>query len=180
MKNKILLICILTILLTTYVNAFGVSAFYWEERPLILNPGQITEIQFLLQNEKTSPPVILKAELTTGADISELTGNTVFPIKPGQSGIPLNIKVTIPETAQIGDKYKVGVLLTTAVSQQGGEMLEVGTQIGKSIPIVVGKVVEPKKSIFDIIPKESLVGILVILALAALVVFVTYRKKKKK
>ena len=106
MKN-IITICILTILLATHVSAFGVSSSYYEEKPLILNPGQTKEIILTLQNEKTSSPVTIQAELSS--DIAIITGKTTFDLKTGETDVPINIRVKIPEEAKIGDTYNFGV-----------------------------------------------------------------------
>ncbi len=175
MKN-IILICILTILLATSVSAFGVTSFYYKEHPLILNPGQIKDVQLLLQNEKTSQPVTIQAELNS--DIAQITGRTQWDLKSGEIDVPIDVKVTIPETAQIGDEYSVGLRFTT-IAEPGSKMLEFGTEITKSFPIVIGKKIEePKKTLSDIIPFESLGGIAILLVLIVLA-FVFYKKKKK-
>lgn len=178
MKIKnILTICIFTILLTTYASAFGITTFYWEDRPLILNPGSTTDVEFILQNEQASPPINLNVEVTSGSDIAELTGKSVYSLSSGGSN-SIKIKILIPETAKIGDKYNVAITATTAAEGEEGKMLSMGTQIGKSIPVVVGKVIEPEKSIFDMIPLENISGIAVLLGIIILAL-VIYKKKKK-
>ena len=177
MKN-IITICILTIFLATSVSAFGITSFYYEGHPLILNPGDTKDIQLLLQNEKDSQPVTIQAKLSS--DIAEITGRTQWDLKSGEIDVPINVKVTIPETAQIGEEYSVSLAFTT-VAEPGSKMLEFGTEIGKSIPIVIGEVIqkeEPKKSLIDIIPLNTLMGIGILIVLAALVIFL-YKKKKK-
>ena len=179
MKKIILAIFMFTLLLTTFANAFGVTTFYYEGRPLILNPGQIADVELILQNEKTSDPLNVKAEISTGLNIAEITGKTIFPLNSGENNVPVRVKVSIPETSKIGDEYKVGLTFTTA-AKKSGQMLEIGTQISKEIPIVVGRVIEPKKSLSDIIPLETLGGIAVIFVLTIVIMSIMKRSKKTK
>ena len=175
--KKLIIICIFLILLTSYVSAFAITSFYYEGYPLILNPGETKNIQLLLQNEKTSNPVTIEAKLAGESDIAELTGKTIFSLKSGEIDVPVNVRISIPETAKIGDEYAVGMTFTTTTKAKT-EMLGIGTKITKSFPIVIGKVLEPKKSLLDIIPLKGIAGIVVILALVVLA-FMFYKKKKK-
>lgn len=187
MKYKILTICIFTILLTTYASAFGITAFYYEGRPLILNPGSTRDTQLILQNEKTSPPITIEAVITSGSNIAQITGRTVFDLPSGANNIPVNIKISIPEDAKIGDEYTVGFMFSSVAKPGKGKMLELGTQIGKAIPVVVSEVrekpeivvvSEPKKPLKDIISLGSLGIIVLIIIILAL--FLKSKKKKSK
>lgn len=185
MKNQIITIFIFTILLVTSVNAFGVTTFYYEGHPLILNPGSARDTQLILQNEKGSDPVTIKVELTSGSDIAQITGRTQFDLNSGANNIPVDIKITLPENAIIGDEYTVGVTFNT-VAKPGNKMLELGTQISKSIPVVVSEIREtpefvviPKKTLKDMIPFGGLSSIIIVLVLLALVIFIIRKKKKK-
>lgn len=177
MRNKILTIFLFTILLATQVNAFGVTSFFYEGRPLLIEPGSTKDVSLILQNEQTSPHINVKAELTTNSHMAELTGKTIFSLESGANNIHVPIEITIPETAQIGEEYTVGVSFTT-VADPGNKMLEMGTRISKGIPVVVGRVIEPEKSIFDIIPLETIGGIAIILVLAILIISVIKHSKK--
>ncbi len=177
MKNIILLF-LLTILLAVNANAFGVSTFYYEGRPLILNPGEVKDIQVQLQNEATSGPISLKATIDSEKNIAQLTGKTIYNLGPGDKGVSVPITISIPENAQIGDKYQVSVSFVTATGSEGG-MVELGTQITKGFDVVVGKVVEEEKVVKDTISPQTLMGILVLLSLAVLVLFILRKRKRK-
>ncbi len=177
MKNKIFLVLMFLNLLIPYVNAFGITSFYYEDHPLILNPGETKDVQLILQNEKSSPPVTLKAELNS--DIAVLTGKAIFNLATAENNVPVNVKVTIPETAKIGDQYSVGLTFTT-MAKPGNKMLELGTSITKSFPIVVGEIIakEPEKPVKQV-SIEGIGTILIISLLVALILFIIYKRKRK-
>lgn len=177
MKNIILLF-LFTILLTMNVNAFGVSTFYYEGRPLILNPGEVRDIEVQLQNEATSGPISLKAKIDSEKNIAQLTGKTIFNLDSGDKGVSVPITISVPEDAQIGDKYQVSVSFLTAAGNEGG-MVDLGTQITKGFEVVVGKVIEQEKIEKNTISPQNLMGILVLLSLAVLVLFILRKRKRK-
>lgn len=174
MKIKLFTIFIFTLLLATSVNAFGVASFYYEGKPLILNPGSTQDVQLILQKEPTTAPVSVKAEIVTGADIAAITGKTAYYVA---GNTPVVLTIVIPETAQIGDEYSVGVQFTTQGDPKG-KMLELGTQINSEIPIVIGRVIEPKKSLVELLHLEKLGPIALILVLIIIVMFLIHKLKK--
>lgn len=177
--KKIINICIFILLLAVSVNAFGVSTFYYEGNPLILNPGDSQDVQLILQKEPATAPVSVKAEITDGSDIAQLTGKSMYYIT---GNVPVNLKITIPETAKIGDKYTIGVQFTTAQAAEKGKMMGFGTQITTGIPIVIGRVIEPQKSLVELLRLEKLGPVAIISILILIVIFLirSFKKSPKK
>lgn len=173
--KKLLTICMFLLLLATSVNAIGVASFYYEGTPLIVNPGSTKEIQLILQIEPTTDPVSVEAKIVDGLDIAQLTGKTTYFVA---GNTPVNIKITIPETAEIGDEYSVGVQFTTIGEPEKGKMMEIGTQINSGIPIVIGKVIEPQKSLVELLHLEELGPIALILVFVIVVIFLIRSLKK--
>ncbi|HVY01631.1 MAG TPA: hypothetical protein VHA12_02615 [Candidatus Nanoarchaeia archaeon] len=119
------------------VLALGVTAPYWDERPLNLAPGESKDIQFSLQNMLGDSDVTLKAALIEGQDIATLTdSNLEYTVPFGVKDMPVNMRISIPRSANNGDKYTVGVSFTTVTKSESGQF-QLGSAFEKYFDVVV-------------------------------------------
>ena len=138
-KTKNLLYVFLLIILasSSLVSGWGISSPYWEGNPLVLKGGDSRVVSLTLQNMVEGKDIILKAELSNGAEIAELADESSEYIVPfGRNNIPLNIRVTIPEDAEAGKEYDVSVSLKQIASEEG-RMLQLSGIVVTSFPVLV-------------------------------------------
>ena len=130
---------LIALLLVPLASAFGITAPYWETKPLVMLPGESIDFALILQNMDGTEDVVLKAELVSGADIATLVDEELEYLVPlGRKDINVNLKVTIPEDASLGESYSVGVSFKEIPKEGEGKMLETTGMITKSIPVIVG------------------------------------------
>ena len=123
MKNKIILSFVLSILLFAVgVSAtVGVTSFYYDKNPLIVNPGETKEISFGLQNHGGDADATVKVELADGFNIAEFTDENLeyfIELDGDDVSVPLTIK--IPEDAQPGQEWSVGASFSRGIQAAGG------------------------------------------------------------
>jgi hypothetical protein len=119
------------------VLALGVTAPYWDERPLTLAPGESKDIQFTLQNMLGDSDITLKAALIQGQDIATLTdSNLEYEVPFGAKDVPVNMKISIPRSASQGDKYTIGASFTTITKSESGQF-QLGSAFEKYFDVVV-------------------------------------------
>lgn len=178
MTNKIPLTCLSLILIISVflplVNSAGVASPYWAGNPLKLAPGESTTIQLNLQNMVGDEDKNLEATISgTGATL--LDGPIYFV--PLGTEVPVNIRVIVPQNANIGETYDISVSFREISTGEGG-MLKVATAMTIRLPIsVVG---EEESAIYGEKPEEaSKLWIWIILALVILIVVLRITQKRK-
>jgi len=185
-KIKLSLGILIILLVMPLVNAFGVTTPYWDENPLIMFPGETKDVQLLLQSEADSDPLIARAELIEGGEVATmLDSNLDYNVEPGQKDVAVNIRITIPEDANLNDRYDVRVSFREILERGGGGPVQMATGVGTKIPVVVesfanaGEAVrEPKTQATSISLTTSilLLAIIVIIIIA----YTTLKNKTKK
>lgn len=129
---------LIALLLVPLASAFGITAPYWETKPLVMLPGESIDLALILQNMDGTEDVVLKAELVSGGNIATLTDEKLEYLVPlGRKDINVNLKITIPEDASPGEKYSVGVSFKEISTDEEGKMVQMTSGITKSIPITV-------------------------------------------
>lgn len=173
---------IILLLLSPIAVAFGVTAMYWDTKPLRMYPGQSTDTALILQNmEGDEEAITLKAELVQGAEIATLTDTNLEYIVPfGRKDIYVPIEVKIPEDAPIGTTYTIEVSFVEIASQEG-RMMQMTKGIGKRIPVIVESrtpVAEEPEVVKARIPSSIIV--LAVIAVIIIAYLILKRKKKKR
>jgi disulfide bond formation protein DsbB len=170
----------LAIFLISSISAAGVATPYWEENPLKLAPGESTIVALSLQNMVGDEDLSIEAEISEEAEkIASFVGNNQFSVPLGSEDVPVEIKIEIPEDAEIGSSYLVPVSFKQVSSEEGG-MLHVASAFTSKIPV---EIVGTEESELYGQPSEtnwfvwSLI-ILVILIILALIIF--WKKKRSK
>lgn len=119
------------------VLALGVTAPYWDERPLNLAPGETKDIQFTLQNMLGDSDVTLKAALIEGQEIATLTDSSLeYAVPFGVKDLPVNMRISIPRSATEGQKYTIGASFTTVTKTESGQF-QLGSAFEKYFDVVV-------------------------------------------
>lgn len=120
------------------VSAFGATAPYWENNPLIMLPGETQEFPIILQNMVGEKDIILKGEIISGSEIAALTPNSIYSVLFGKEDIKANLKVEIPKNAKKGDEYTISVSFKQIPGEKE-EMLQVVSEISVSFPVIIEK-----------------------------------------
>lgn len=162
----------LVLLASGGVLAFAVSSQWSTSNPIKMFPGESIEIIVILQNEPGPDDIIAKAAITEGGDIAKLVDPDKEYSVPIGERTELKIRITIPETIEIGGTRNIKLSLTTLAGTAPGS-LGFGTGIDKIISVNVIKEPEPEtKNFLWVI--YLIVGILIVVALIIIMV-----KKRK-
>ena len=149
MKNKnkekrfsiTLIMSLLILILAVNANAFGVSSPYWDERPLYVQPGEVKEFNYLLQNMVGNKDITIKTELEPGSEeiMELLSQNSVYQIPFGVNDIPVPVKINVPSDANTGKEWQVGVRFTTLAVSTENQPVAIGTAYSKGFKVIVGE-----------------------------------------
>ncbi|UCD20658.1 MAG: hypothetical protein JSW08_02695 [archaeon] len=177
LKNKkvflTLVLVLAMILVTSGIQAFGITSPYWETRPLEVVPGQEIDVALELQNMRGGSNITLRAVLVSGEEITELTDQNLDYFVPfGRKDILVNLHITIPEDAKYGTEYKVGVSFTTVLEEIRG-VVQMGSSIEKYFPVVVTRPGGEEKGF----PTWAIILIVVIVVVILLIIFLSKKKK---
>jgi len=130
------------------VSAFAVTSYYWQDHPLILEPGQTKEVQaFGLQNLVDGKDLTAIAILGSGKEIAQITDSSnIYFVPFGRKDVYINLRITIPENAPLGKEYDVGASFSIAPNNEG-KTVQLVAGIDSSIKVKVGKIAEEKVSV---------------------------------
>ena len=169
------------LLLSPLASAFGVSAPYWETKPLVMLPGESIDFALTLQNMDGTEDVVLKAELVGGAEIATLVDEELEYLVPlGKKGIKVNLRAEIPEDTPLGKEYTIRVSFREISTAEEGMVQMVGS-IGKNIPVIVkSEEVLPEE---EEIPEEEEKGfptamVVLLLVIVVILGYIILKKKK--
>src|SRR3989338_8554960 len=136
-KNLFFELSIILILTISTANAFGATAPYWSERPLIMSPGETKTLSIMLQNMVRENDIALKGEITSEFNIASFTDNSqIYHVPFGKENIKADIEVKIPINAKKGDKYKISFVFTE-IKSGDNEMLKISSGSGNSFNVVI-------------------------------------------
>ena len=91
-KKKLMFWILSIFLVVELVQGFGVSADYWDGRPLAVYPGETREVSFALQNMVGGGDVMLEVELSSGWEIATLVNESqVYFLPFGTEGVLISI-----------------------------------------------------------------------------------------
>ena len=162
----------LGMMLISLTSAFGITSFYWEEKQLEMYAGETKNVELLLQNMVGGEDITLEAIIVKGKDIAKIENNE-YLVPFGEKELPVNIEITAPKNAKIGDNYEIRISFTEQVSQ-GADMLQMTGSIEKSFFITVSRERE--------IPMTFgwIIGGIAFLVILGLVILLIKEKKSKK
>ena len=185
LKNKHALIIPLlvitsAILISSFAASSGVTSPYWDTNPLVMNPGQTQDIQFGLQNLVGDQNITFKATVSEGSDIAKIIdSNAEYFVPLGRKDVYVNVRVSIPNSAKPGDKYKVTLSFSGASNTKGGQ-LTFGSAFDNSFDVLVqDKSVTGNSTSSGASGSKTFVYVLVILILIVIAV-IFFKKSKNK
>lgn len=179
-REMIFGVFIVGIFLISFVSAFSVSMPYMEDKKMHILPGEIRDLEFVLQNGGATDNVNAGVRIIEGSQIIKVTGTEdSYLVIPGKQ-TPVNLRVEIPGDAQIGDSYHVKLAFSTIESNTGS--FAFGSEIEQNFDVIIGekavRVIEPEEE--EVSLKGFLsYGILIIVLIVVLIVFFVIRKRKK-
>jgi hypothetical protein len=163
------------ILMLGNVLAFAVSSMYWEENPIIINPGESKQAFIVLQNMAGTETINANVGISKGSEIATLDNpGMIYEIPVGQK-VQVDFTITVPLDSQVGGDYDVVFDVSTITSQEEGPMT-FGSGAQKLVPVLITAKPEVKKESSPWI-YYMIAGIL-LLVIVALAVLKSNKKKK--
>ncbi|MDP2947389.1 MAG: hypothetical protein Q8N88_04705 [Nanoarchaeota archaeon] len=162
------------------ISAFGTSCDYSITNPLKMSPGESSIITVKAKSSPTEGNLTIKAQMVNDAGIAELVdSNKQYFISPGLAGDGIvNIRISIPEDAVLGEEYEIEVNLLDISGLDGVGTIGITTSISNKIKVIVAEKIIPSA---PETPKETginliwwIIAIIVIIAIILLLI-----KKKK-
>ncbi len=166
MKNKIILIMLLLILVST-ISAFGISSPYWEGNPITMEKGETKIINLNIQNMVGDEDITVKAEITQGKEIASLKQDT-FTIKARTSDTIIPLEITIPNNIK-EDNKTIKIDFKKILNNAGG--IAMGTGMSVYFDVVTSNK-DSKKN-------NPLLLILIGAIILAIILYINIRKNKK-
>lgn len=156
--------------LISSVSALAISSSYWSG--LRLSPGETKEIYLTLQNIVGQEDLYIQGNILNGSEIVKLSdSNTLYSVPLG-SKTKVNMTITIPEDAKLGDKYLIDLSFTT-VKVGGAGAFGFGSSIGQKINVIIGSDSEIKT-------KQTTQTIYIVIGIVILLAIIIFVAKKKK
>ena len=172
--RRFISLAVLIVFGISFISAFSISAPYMENKELKMSPGEIKDLEFVLQNGGATEEINVKVTILDGSDIIRLIdGNDIYPVTPGEK-VSVNMKITMPEDAKTSQNYSVKIGFKE-VTSEGGSNFGFGTEIEQNFNVVIlGK----ENKINNKLILYLAIGILLILII--LVILIIKRKNRKK
>ncbi|MEK6840813.1 MAG: LPXTG cell wall anchor domain-containing protein [Nanoarchaeota archaeon] len=173
----------IVVLSISFVSAAGVSTPYWSTNPLKLQPGESTIVTLGLQNMVGSDDITLRASIAKGGDIAAIIDEDLDYFVPiGSEDVTVNIKVKIPQSAEIGKTQEIEVSFIQVASGEGEGFFSLASAFTQRIPVLV--VGEPTESAIYQPAKQTgsqmntLLSVALAVIILILVIFFVLRKRK--
>ena len=190
-KTKIIELGILTIgiliITLSLVSSLGVSSPYTVGSPLGLYPGETRDVQIMVSASPSEGNSSIKVDLTDSEGIAIMTDSSNTYSLSGGSEKPVNIRIKIPENAVIGQKYPIS-LTASKIGTGGTGMVGVSLSSSFSLPVVVVEKPVAPVTTAEPAPEEPvteginpiwwILGIIVIIAIIAIIWFVVKSRKE--
>lgn len=185
MKNKkyisfgILSVLILVVTIS-FVSAFGFSV----PSNIVVYPGE-NNIQVRLNVAPSEGSMSLKVELSDSSGVAQITdASTTYSASPGYSndGI-VNIKLNVPANTPVGQKYTFSLTATNAVPPEGG-MVSLASSSSITLDATVAEKPPVAETPAPTTTEEGIsliwwiLGIIVVIAIIAIIWFVVKSKKE--
>ena len=123
--------------------------------------------------------VRFKADLINGEAIASIEGSEEYLVPSGSDDVPVNVKIQIPENANLESSYEVAVSFQEISTGEGG-MIHIATGFTTSFPVQV--VTEEESGLFKQQPEQKSnlfwIALVVLVAVAIAVVYSIKHKKE--
>lgn len=171
--QKIVIVLISLVLLSSLTSAFGVASAYHKNKPLELARGEVETVLFNLQNMVGEEDVFVRASLIDGHSIAELK-ETDFEIPIGTHDTNAPLVISIPEDANPGDITKVKVdFKSVSPGTAGGIGFGSGMSFTFDVIVTGEPIVEPE------FPWQTIGIIAAFILVGGLIMFLITRRKKR-
>ncbi len=173
---------LLIVIFSFNVNSVGISAPYWDDNPLYVQPGETKEFTYLLQNVIGNQDVKIKAELEGDPSIIKfLDQNNLYDVPFGKNDIPVKVEIKVPQDSKPGQEWQVGVRFTTTSASTNGNQVTIGTTYSKGFKVIVNelKIVPIAQNIKKGSSSNFLIYIILALILVGVMLIIYYSRKKK-
>ena len=167
------------IMLLPIVHAMGVTTPYWDTKPLILKPGQSTDLELSLQNMVGGEDIILAGRILDGSDIAQIIDTDKRYVVPyGEKDVRVRIRVTLPADAQPSDEPRIVTVSFFNAPQGDGSMVQIGAGVEAKFPVIV-EVPEPAGAAGSF-PSATLVLAIAAVGIAIAAIFIIQRKRRRR
>ncbi len=176
----ILILLVITLILSfSLITAAGVARPYWNDNPLKLAPGESKIVELTLQN--TAPgDMTFKATITSDIAILDDKSDEYF-VPSGEIDKSVNIKVDVPEDAEIGTIYKIISSFKQITSGEGGMIRMAGAfTVNFPVEVVGEEESEQYGQQPQGIPMSTIIMVVLAIVIIAIIVYTTNKKQKDK
>lgn len=119
-------------------QAFGVTAPYWKENPLVMSPGETKEITFALQNMVGDEDMQVTVTLIEDKRYVTLLGSTEYEVPAKTKDIPVVVRIVMPQETPKGTTFPLRIAFRST-AKAGVQQVQLGTGIEKRFDIIVGQ-----------------------------------------
>jgi len=185
MKNKKIMIggMLSLVLLLGFVIAFSPGCQYSLSNPLNVYPGEDKQVDYHLSaSADYNGTSMVKAEIISGGEIARIAdSNNVYEVSQSKTGMA-HIDVKVPSDAPIGSEYTVRLRFSDVTPSTGSGMVGFAVQYEGAFKVVV--VEKSATPALETPASEGIsaiwwiLGIIVVIAIIAIIWFVVKSKKK--
>jgi hypothetical protein len=118
------------------VFAFGISSPHWKNNPLEMTPGSSEVVSFTLVNKIGENTLQAFVELEEDGGVAELLSGETYTVRGGLNDAKVKLKISVPETASVGDRYDVSFSVSAPPEAEGGNV-QIGIKYNVDFPINV-------------------------------------------
>lgn len=176
--KKIFFGVILFLSMISLISAAGVATSYWEDNPLKLAPGESKIVSLRLQSSENED-ITLRA--TIDSNIATLVNGPEYIVHPGDTEVPVRIRITIQKNEQIGTTYQVYINFQQISSDEGG-MISIAQGITSKLPVLV--VGEQESELFgekqQVPTNLLLIGAGILIVIIFVLIYYLLKKKKRR
>ncbi len=142
--SYVLLLIFIFLLFSSYniQASYAVNTKYYNEKPLIMYPGESKEISFNLQNCPAKSPECeernenISLQQLEGIEITEILSGTSYYLPYSSVDNYITLKVSIPESDTIGSSYRILLRLSSPPPPTNGT-IQLGTSYDVGFPVLV-------------------------------------------
>ena len=170
--KSFLLIGIMTVMLCSLVSALGVASLYGDSSILKMSPGESKDVVITLESSAEEGNLDIQAEITQGSEIVSLIDGPQYSVVLGEL-TRSNIKVQIPEDADLDTEYIISVTYGEIGATGGEGTVGLVTTATKDINVLV--VSEPETE-----PSEGVSTIwywIIAIVIIAIIAWILIKKK---
>jgi len=181
-KNQIIKIgfIVAIIFFISFTSAFSVSRPYMKDKQLNLHPGEIKDLEFVLQNSAGPGTIKVRVRIKQGIEIANISDESdIYTVVPGDK-VPVHIKIEIPKEVQIGDSYHMKLGFSTVTEEEAG-IFGFGTEIEQNFEVIIGeKPKPPKKSFGELIKTNQYIAYITIAIIIIISIWFAIKRRKQK